>query len=88
MPTRPFSLGLPKKVQHYVFFQIDDNVAAFRKHLHQLVPHLTSSAHVAHHRSTIAAHKEAASKIGIVPPLLRIAGINIAFSHSGQSGAF
>ncbi|KAI0788099.1 hypothetical protein C8Q74DRAFT_655494 [Fomes fomentarius] len=76
-------LGLPKTVQHYVFFQIDDNVTAFRQRLKLLVPLITSTAQVSHDRSTIAAHKQAAKEQGNTPELIKISGINIAFSHSG-----
>lgn len=81
--TRWVSLGLPKRVQHYVFFQIDDNVTAFRQRLKLLVPLITSTAQVSHDRSTITAHKQAAKEQGKTPQLLKISGINIAFSHSG-----
>ncbi|KAI0788098.1 Dyp-type peroxidase [Fomes fomentarius] len=77
-------LGLPKKVQHYVFFQIDDNVAAFRQRLKLLIPLITSTAQVANDRSTIAAHRQVTKQLGLqAPQLLTICGINIAFSHAG-----
>ncbi|OCH94868.1 peroxidase TAP [Obba rivulosa] len=76
-------IGLPKKTQTYVFFQIDDNVKGFRTQLAQLVPLITSAAQVQSHRASIAQNKKTAADKGVPPPLLKLAGVNIAFSHSG-----
>ncbi|PIL30378.1 hypothetical protein GSI_07563 [Ganoderma sinense ZZ0214-1] len=75
--------GLPKRVQHYLLFQIDDDVAAFRKRLNLLIPLITTTAEVQDHRAKIAAYKKAATALGIILPPLPMWGVNIAFSHSG-----
>ena len=75
--------GLPKRVQHYVLFQIDDDVTAFRKRLRLLIPLITTTTQVQEDRQKIAANKKAAQEAGKAPELLKISGINIAFSHSG-----
>ena len=77
------SLGLPKKVQHYLFFQIDDDVTAFRKRLHLLIPHITTTTQVHHDRSKIADNKKKAAEQGKAPELILLSGINIAFSQFG-----
>ena len=77
------SAGLPKKVQHYLLFQIDDDVTAFRKRLGLLIPLITTTAQVQDDRAKIAANKEAAAKEGKAPELLKLSGVNIAFSQSG-----
>ncbi|KAI1782238.1 hypothetical protein LXA43DRAFT_1104480 [Ganoderma leucocontextum] len=75
--------GLPKKVQHYVLFQIDDDVVAFRERLNLLIPLITTTAQVQDHCEKIAAYKKAAAELGIIPAPLSMWGVNIAFSHSG-----
>lgn len=77
------SVGLPKKAQHYLLFQIDNDVAAFRKRLGLLVPHVTTTSQVQHDRTKIAAHKKAAAELGNCAGLLPLSSINIAFSHAG-----
>ncbi|OBZ72595.1 Dye-decolorizing peroxidase msp1 [Grifola frondosa] len=76
-------VGLPKKTQTYVFFQIDDNVSAFRTQLSKLVPLITSTSQVLNDHAQILANKQAAAEKGRKPTLLTLAGINIAFSHTG-----
>ena len=78
-----YSPGLPKKVQHYLLFQIDDDVVAFRKRLNLLIPLITTTAQVQDDRAKIAAYKKAAAELGIIPTPFPLSGINIAFSHSG-----
>ncbi|KAM5544620.1 hypothetical protein V8D89_001518 [Ganoderma adspersum] len=75
--------GLPKKVQHYLFFQIDDNVTAFRKRLHLLIPLITTTTQVQDDRAKIAANKKKAAEQRKAPELLRLSGVNIAFSQFG-----
>ncbi|KAI0782337.1 DyP-type peroxidase [Abortiporus biennis] len=70
--------GLPKKTETYIFFQISDDVSAFRSQLTHLVPLVTSTAQVLKDRDTIANHKQSKK-----PGLVEISGLNIAFSQSG-----
>ena len=77
------SAGLPKKVQHYLLFQIDDDVTAFRQRLKLLIPHITNTTQVMDDRAKIAASKKAAQEQGKPAPLIKLSGINIAFSHTG-----
>ncbi|PIL28565.1 hypothetical protein GSI_08606 [Ganoderma sinense ZZ0214-1] len=76
-------VGLPKKVQHYLFFQIDDDVAAFRKRLHLLIPFITNTTQAQDDRAKIAAHKKAAVEQGKNYEFLQLSGVNIAFSQFG-----
>ena len=78
-----YSPGLPKKVQHYLFFQIDDDVTAFRKRLNLLIPVITSTTQAQDDRAKIAANKKLAAEQGKAPELLRLSGVNIAFSQFG-----
>ncbi|KAH9941342.1 peroxidase TAP [Amylocystis lapponica] len=75
--------GLPKRTQTYVFFQIDDNVTAFRTQLSQLVPLITTTAQVVRDQQKIAQNKKAAAEKGVEPGLIKLSGVNIAFSHTG-----
>ncbi|RDX44006.1 Dyp-type peroxidase [Lentinus brumalis] len=75
--------GLPKKVQHYLLFQIDDDVQAFRQRLKLLIPLITTTPQVQDDRAKIAAAKKAATEQGKPAPLVKLSGINISFSHSG-----
>ena len=70
-------------MQHYLLFQIDDDVTAFRKRLALLLPLITTTTQVTEDRQKIAANKKAAKDAGRAPELLKISGINIAFSHTG-----
>ncbi|KAI0759576.1 peroxidase TAP [Trametes elegans] len=76
-------VGLLKKSQQYIIFQIDDNVTAFRQKLALLIPLITTTTQVTNDRARIAAHKKAALGQGKAPELLRLSGVNIAFSHAG-----
>lgn len=77
------SAGLPKRVQHYLLFQIDDDVTAFRQRLKLLIPEITTTTQVTDDRAKIAANKKAAQEQGKPAPLIKLSGINVAFSHSG-----
>ena len=77
------SVGLPKKVQHYLFFQIDDDVTAFRKRLSLLIPLITTTTQAQEDRAKIAANKKKAAEEGRPPELLKVSGVNIAFSQFG-----
>ncbi|KAM5542891.1 hypothetical protein V8D89_003275 [Ganoderma adspersum] len=76
-------VGLPKKVQHYLFFQIGDDVTAFRKRLRLLIPLITTTTQVQDDRTKIAANKKKAAEQHKAPELLRLSGVNIAFSQFG-----
>ncbi|KAL9100162.1 MAG: hypothetical protein Q9163_004427 [Psora crenata] len=76
--------GLPKKTETFVFFQIDDaRVHDFRTQLTKLVPMITTTAQVIDDRNRIAEHKKNRGGKDADPPLLEMAGVNIAFSHKG-----
>ncbi|KAG6849423.1 hypothetical protein H0H93_008571 [Arthromyces matolae] len=69
--------GLPKKTQTYFFFQIT-NVNLFRSQLTKLVPIVKTTAQVLKDRKAIDDHKKSGGK-----GLIKIVGVNIAFSHKG-----
>lgn len=69
--------GFPKKAEAFYFFEIKDNVQAFRTRLHALVPLITSNAAVTDGRKDIAEHR--AHHAHPLP----IAFTNIAFSAKG-----
>lgn len=76
--------GLPKKTQTYYFFVIDQSrVKEFRQQLAHLIPLITTTAQVFDHQKMIDHEKSDARKRGVPPPLLKISGVNIAFSHTG-----
>jgi hypothetical protein len=70
-------LGLPKKVQEYVFFQIT-NVDLFRKKISQVVPFITTMKQVIHDYDVINEHKKLNKD-----ELVKLSGTNIAFSNFG-----
>ena len=70
-------MGLPKKVQEYVFFQIKD-VNNFKKKLALFIPQITTMAQVIKDYDQINANKA----LGIVE-LLKLSGTNISFSQFG-----
>ncbi|OJT05279.1 Peroxidase 2 [Trametes pubescens] len=76
-------VGLPKRVQQYIIFQIGNNVAGFKQGLTQLLPLITTTTQAMRNRAAIAANKKAAQEQGKTPELLRMSGVNIAFSHAG-----
>lgn len=75
------SLGLPKQVERFSFYQITD-VQRFRENLSKLVPMITTMKNVEEDRKRIDDNKAARGR-NVTPPLLPISGINIAFSHIG-----
>ena len=76
--------GLPSKTQTYYFFVIDQSrVKQFRQQLAHLIPLITTTAQVFDNRKTIDNEKSDARKRGVPPPLLKISGVNIVFSHTG-----
>ncbi|KAH8094516.1 peroxidase TAP [Cristinia sonorae] len=70
-------VGFSKRTESSIFFQID-NAEGFRKQLPLLVPKITTAAQAADDKDAIKKHKRAGHK-----DLLKISGLNIAFSQSG-----
>lgn len=70
-------IGFPKKAEIFYFFQIKNDVQAFRTRLHKLVPLITSSEEVKSGRQRIINHRQNH------PQPLPIAFTNIAFSSKG-----
>lgn len=58
-------------------------VQEFRKQLAHLIPLITTTSQVLGNRKTITQEKTDAAKRGVPPPLLKISGVNIVFSHTG-----
>jgi Dyp-type peroxidase family len=76
--------GLPKKTETFVFFQIDEyRIHEFRRQLARLVPLITTNAQVLNDREKIAQNKKSAVEQKVVPPLLKMSGVNLAFTHKG-----
>ncbi|KAF8621453.1 hypothetical protein AX15_007804 [Amanita polypyramis BW_CC] len=71
--------GLPKKTETDFFFKID-NADEFKKQLAQVIPLITTARQVLLDRDAIKNHKQMK---GPKSNLIRIAGVNIAFSHTG-----
>lgn len=71
------SLGFPKRIEYFIFFNIQD-AAAFKRNLKKLIPAITSTADIQKLRKDIGDHKKC-GKHG----LLKCVGINIAFSVKG-----
>ena len=73
------------KTETFYFFQIDSAyVHDFRTHLTQLLPLITTTAQVVEElRPKIAQTKKDAAEKGTAPPIVEMAGVNIAFSHKG-----
>ncbi|KDQ59140.1 hypothetical protein JAAARDRAFT_57097 [Jaapia argillacea MUCL 33604] len=70
--------GLPKRTETCIFFKISDDVDAFRKHLFQLIPHITTVSQVQKDQNAIKEHRRQNQ-----PGLFPLAGLNIAFSQAG-----
>lgn len=76
--------GLPSKTQTYYFFLIDPaRVKEFRKQLADLIPLITTTAQTFGFRKTISQEKSIAANCGVPGSLLKLSGVNIAFSHKG-----
>lgn len=73
--------GIPKKTQTYLFFTIA-NPTLFKKALPKVANLIKTVAEIVDDRSAIAANK-AKCPPGSKPPLIPMAGVNIAFSHAG-----
>ncbi|KAF4612368.1 hypothetical protein D9613_003959 [Agrocybe pediades] len=72
--------GLPKKTETYLFFQISD-AKKFRTDLRNFIPLVKTVAGTLKDRDDISKHKQ--GTVGGKPPLIPMAGVNIAFSHFG-----
>ncbi|KAF8879817.1 hypothetical protein BD779DRAFT_1446702 [Infundibulicybe gibba] len=70
-------VGLLKKTETFDFFQIND-VAAFKQLLKTLIPHVKTAKQALDDRSEVQHHKKSGGA-----ELIRLSGINIAFSHFG-----
>ncbi|MCJ1437601.1 hypothetical protein MMC27_006988 [Xylographa pallens] len=71
-------------MQSYYFFTIDENrVQTFRTQLLQLVPFITTTTQATDDQAKIAAAKKTAAEGNVAPPLLKISGVNIAFTQKG-----
>lgn len=76
--------GLPKKTETFFFFQIDHaRVHDFRTKLTQLIPRIKSTAQVVDDRKKIEQSKKDAAGKPNPPPLIKLSGVNIAFTHKG-----
>lgn len=71
------SFGFPKKAERFYFFEIKQDVQAFRAGLHELLPLITTSEDVKSGRQQISQHRQVHSHP------LSIAFTNIAFSSKG-----
>ncbi|KAG6868854.1 hypothetical protein C0993_008983 [Termitomyces sp. T159_Od127] len=69
--------GIPKKTQTYFFFAITD-VKLFRSQLAHLVPLIKTTSQALDDRKKIDDHKKKGNKT-----LIKMVGVNIAFSHKG-----
>ena len=80
----PPRLGLPKKCEVFLFFNINDGtVTNFRAQLGKLAPLITTVARVQHDQAKIAEEKERAKAENTKAHILGMAGLNISFSHKG-----
>jgi Dyp-type peroxidase family len=78
------SKGLPKKTETFFFFQIDDGkVDEFRAQLAQLIPLIRTAAQALDDHKRIRKSQKDAEHKKEPKPLLKLSGVNIAFSHSG-----
>ena len=77
-------VGLAKKTLTYFFFRIDPaRVQDFRKQLGHLVPLITTTAQVQEHKEKIAKNKHSSKERGVAPEILKLAAVNMLFSHKG-----
>ncbi|TDL16646.1 Dyp-type peroxidase [Rickenella mellea] len=75
--SQPRRLGIPKRVEWFLFFKIT-NVDDFKKYLKELIPAITTSTDIAEIRNAINDHKNEGKQ-----GLIRVSGINLAFSNRG-----
>ena len=72
--------GIPKRLETTIFFNINSDVASFRKHLARVVPVITTTAQAKGTRDTIAKNKQEAVSKGQKPDSLPIVGVTLGFS--------
>lgn len=78
------SKGLPKKTETFLFFQIDDGkVPEFRAQLANLIPLIRTAAQALDDQNQIQQSKKDAAQHKVANPLLKLSGVNIAFTHPG-----
>lgn len=77
MVSYAYRCGLPKKKELFFFFEILD-ATKFRKQLVEFAPFVTSVKDAEDERKAIERHKKQRS-----PGLVKLSGVNIAFSHKG-----
>ncbi|KAK7678571.1 hypothetical protein QCA50_018443 [Cerrena zonata] len=75
--------GIPKKFETTIFFNINNDVAAFRKHLTQVVPLITTTTQAKGTRDSILQHKQNAAAQGVQAALLPVVGVTLGFSQLG-----
>lgn len=80
MVLHAYSCGLIKKKELFFFFEILD-APKFRKQLVDFVPLVTNVKVAMEQKKAVERHKKQRSPGS--PRLIRLAGVNIAFSHKG-----
>ncbi|KAK7678568.1 hypothetical protein QCA50_018440 [Cerrena zonata] len=75
--------GIPKKFEATLFFNIDDNVTAFRKNLTKVIPFITTTTQAQGIRASILKHKQEAAARGAQADLVPVVGVTLAFSQFG-----
>ncbi|TFK71840.1 peroxidase TAP [Pluteus cervinus] len=74
--------GFPKKTETNYFFGID-NPDLFKQQLKNFIPLVKTVAQVLKDRKKIDDHKNAPHLPGGKPHLIKLAGVNVGFSHAG-----
>ena len=78
------SKGLPKKTEDFLFFTIDNGkVKEFRAQLANLVPLIRTAAQALDDQKKIGQSQKDAKQQGTDKPLLKLSGVNIAFTQAG-----
>lgn len=72
-------VGLAKKTETYLFFEIVGDVSGFRKQLALILPSITSATQVSQHKDQISKNKQEHT----TPELLKISAVNLLFTHRG-----
>ena len=78
------SKGLPKKTEIFFFFTIDNGkIKDFRAQLADFVPLIRTGAQALDDQKKIAQSQNEAAQQGKEKPLLKLSGVNIAFTQAG-----
>lgn len=78
------SKGLPKKTEIFFFFTIDNGkIKDFRAQLTNFVPLIRTAAQALDDQKKIAQSQTDATQQGKEKPLLKLSGVNIAFTQAG-----